>query len=78
MYICLCKGVSDRRICRAVGEGVLSLRELSRELGVGTVCGKCVPTAREVLNQALATHAVPAQMDALALGMPAQMGAERA
>lgn len=55
MFICVCKGVSDTRIRRAVEQGaVLTLRDLSREMGVGTCCGKCVPAAREVLDRALA------------------------
>lgn len=53
MYICVCKAVSDKRIRHAVAEGASSLRELSRELGVGTCCGKCVSDARRVLGEAL-------------------------
>lgn len=53
MYVCICKAVSESRIRRAVGEGACTLRDLTRELGVGTCCGKCVPTAREVLSTAL-------------------------
>jgi bacterioferritin-associated ferredoxin len=53
MYICVCKAVSDKRIHAAVSEGACSLRDLSRELGVGTGCGKCVSAARHVLGEAL-------------------------
>lgn len=56
MYICVCKAVSDKRIHRAVADGATSLRELSRELGVGTCCGKCVSAARQVLGEALMTQ----------------------
>jgi bacterioferritin-associated ferredoxin len=52
MIVCICKAVSDKRIRRAAGEGVTHMRELSRELGVGTCCGKCVPQAREILAAA--------------------------
>lgn len=82
MYICLCKAVSDRRIRKAVGEGASSLRELSRDLGLGTVCGKCVPIARGVLQEALASQPGPAMkladLGAPAYAMLAAMGAERA
>ncbi|SFF51512.1 bacterioferritin-associated ferredoxin [Fontimonas thermophila] len=55
MIICVCKAVSERTIRRAVREdGIVSLRELSRECGLGTCCGKCVPLAREVLAAELA------------------------
>ncbi len=56
MIVCVCKAVSDRHIRRAVAAGeVVSLRDLTRELSLGTCCGKCVPAAREVLGEALAT-----------------------
>lgn len=51
MYICVCKGVTDSRIRRAVEQGTaLTLRDLTRELSVGVCCGKCVPAARELLD----------------------------
>jgi len=54
MILCVCKSVSDSKVHRAVREGrVLALRDLTRELGVGTCCGKCVPAARQVLDSAL-------------------------
>ena len=56
MYICVCKAVTDKRIRSAVSEGACSLRDLSRELGVGTGCGKCVSAARQVLGEALMTQ----------------------
>lgn len=56
MIICVCKVVSDKSIRRNVASGeVVSLRDLSRETGLGTCCGKCVPAAREVLNAALSS-----------------------
>lgn len=61
MIICVCKAVSDKAIRRHVAAGeVVSLRDLSRETALGTCCGKCVPTAREVLNEALAAQPMPA------------------
>lgn len=57
MFICVCKAVSDKRIQRAVSDGASTLRELSRDLGVGTCCGKCVPDARRALGEALVQQA---------------------
>ena len=53
MIICVCKAVSDRHIRSAVKGGAASLRDLTRELGVGTCCGKCVPEARATLSASL-------------------------
>jgi len=53
MIICVCKAVSERQIRSAVKGGATSLRELSRDLGVGTCCGTCVPEAKAALAASL-------------------------
>jgi bacterioferritin-associated ferredoxin len=53
MIICVCKAVSDRHIRSAVRNGASSLRDLTRELGVGTCCGKCLPDAKATLSASL-------------------------
>ena len=62
MIICVCKAVSDRHIRAAVNCGATSMRDLSRQLGIGTCCGKCVPEARAALSASLE---LPNQPDAL-------------
>ena len=54
MYICICNAVTDSAIRDAVEGGARSLCELSFRTGCSTQCGRCVPRAREVMNQALA------------------------
>ena len=49
MYLCNCNGISEREVRGAVELGCASVADLSRELGVGTCCGKCVPDARKLL-----------------------------
>lgn len=57
MYVCLCHSVTDSDIRRLVRtDGVCSMRELSRQLGVATQCGKCGRCAREVLREAVASQ----------------------
>jgi bacterioferritin-associated ferredoxin len=53
MIICVCKAVSDRHIRSAVKGGASSLRDLTRELGLGTCCGKCLPEAKATLSASL-------------------------
>jgi bacterioferritin-associated ferredoxin len=53
MIVCVCKAVSDRHIRNAVKGGAGSLRDLTRELGVGTCCGKCLPEAKAALCASL-------------------------
>jgi bacterioferritin-associated ferredoxin len=53
MIVCVCKAVSERQIRAAVKGGANSLRDLTRELGVGTCCGKCLPEAKAALCSSL-------------------------
>ena len=61
MIICVCKAVSERHIRSAVNGGATSLRDLTRELGVGTCCGKCVPEARATLTASLDARGEPTE-----------------
>jgi len=54
MIICVCKAVSDKHIKRAVSDGATCMRDLTRELRVGTCCGKCLPEAKSALVSCLA------------------------
>lgn len=66
MYVCLCKGVTDKTIRRAVDNGLNSMRELRQEFGVGGQCGCCTQCAKEVLQQAVtARNAVLLQSEGL-------------
>jgi bacterioferritin-associated ferredoxin len=53
MIVCVCKAVSERHIRTAVKGGATSLRDLTRDLGVGTCCGKCLPEAKSALADSL-------------------------
>lgn len=50
MYVCICKGITEQQIKNCADQGAVSLRDLYRELAVGSQCGKCVNAARQVLN----------------------------
>jgi bacterioferritin-associated ferredoxin len=54
MIVCVCKAVSDRQIRSAVQAGTSCMKELSRQTGLGTCCGKCVPHAKAALADCLA------------------------
>ena len=53
MYVCLCHAVTDKQIQSTVESGCCTLREVSQCLNVGKTCGRCVPSAREVINDTL-------------------------
>ena len=50
MYVCICKGITDHQIRSAVHQGARSVRDLYRDQALGSQCGKCVCTARQVLE----------------------------
>jgi len=51
MIVCVCKSVSDRKICASLAEGVNSFDELQFELGVATCCGKCEESVRDLMAE---------------------------
>ena len=61
MYICVCKAVTDKQITAAVADGAKRVADLSRRTGLGTCCGKCVPAARQLIDQARPAPAATVQ-----------------
>ena len=55
MYVCLCKGITDKQIREAVDGGAESFREVRRQLDLASQCGKCGALAREVYDNHLST-----------------------
>ena len=52
MYVCLCNGVSDKTIRAVIRQHQpSSLKELQRFVPVGTQCGKCLRSTRQILAQ---------------------------
>jgi bacterioferritin-associated ferredoxin len=57
MIVCVCKAVSERQIRAAVNDGATCVRDLARNLGLGTCCGKCLPEAQATISKTLAAGA---------------------
>ena len=55
MYVCICKGVTDRAIREAVQQGTITVRGLRKELGCTGQCGKCKRQVREIRDEVLVT-----------------------
>ena len=58
MYVCLCRGVTERDILRAIDAGACSASEVMRCTRAGTCCGTCVPTVAAMVDEN-ATDAAP-------------------
>lgn len=52
MYVCVCKAVTDRQIREAAQSGARTLRDLRRDLGVTSECGRCASCAKDCLKEA--------------------------
>lgn len=58
MIICLCDGVSDRQIQRAIDDGATTIPEfMSRRIGTG--CGSCHGMILQMLRASQAASAAP-------------------
>ena len=56
MYVCLCHGVSDKKIKRlALEEGMTDIRDIKKCTALGSQCGKCVRQAKLILNDIAAS-----------------------
>jgi len=55
MYVCLCKGITDSQIKDAVFGGASSLREVRKQLGVMSQCGKCGIMTKQIVEETLTT-----------------------
>ncbi len=53
MYVCVCYGVTDKQVKKAVEDGAVDLKALQKALNVGTQCGKCIRMTLEVMQQQL-------------------------
>lgn len=54
MYVCICNGITERQIQRAIAEGMDTLPALQEHLGVASQCGGCSEHALMLLGNATA------------------------
>jgi bacterioferritin-associated ferredoxin len=49
MLVCICRGVSDRRIAEEIRQGARSLKQIQAGCQAGTDCKRCVQQIRQLL-----------------------------
>lgn len=61
MIVCVCYGVSDRKIQPLIEQG-LATRTVLQQLNIGDCCGKCVPIIKDLAKEqrAQVTRYLPA------------------
>lgn len=50
MYICICHGITDHQIRETLNGGAASLDEVQQHMPVGGCCGRCLPSAQELVD----------------------------
>lgn len=53
MYVCICKGITDHQIKDAVFGGASSLRDVRKQLGATSQCGKCGVMTKQIIDDTL-------------------------
>ncbi|EEX93421.1 bacterioferritin-associated ferredoxin [Vibrio orientalis CIP 102891 = ATCC 33934] len=52
MYVCLCHGISDKKIRKlAIDEGITDIRGIKKCTALGSQCGKCIKQTKEILAE---------------------------
>ncbi len=69
MVVCLCQGVSDKRVRKAIAGGATSRKKITRACGAGAGCGGCHESIREILREHRAGVSAASACELAAEGM---------
>lgn len=53
MYVCICKGITDHQIKDAVFGGANTLKDVRKQLGAASQCGKCGIMTKQIIEDTL-------------------------
>jgi bacterioferritin-associated ferredoxin len=53
MFVCVCKGITDKDIRDAVNQGEQSIKSIKETLGVASQCGGCFTLAKQIIDNQL-------------------------
>jgi bacterioferritin-associated ferredoxin len=51
MVVCLCQGVSEKRVRAAIGAGAHSRKAVTKACGAGAGCGGCHAAIRDLIRE---------------------------
>jgi bacterioferritin-associated ferredoxin len=51
MFLCLCRGVTDRTVQKIIDEGATTVAEVGARCGAGTDCGSCHDAIEQRLEE---------------------------
>lgn len=50
MIVCLCEGISDKKVRQCIHAGACTLRQIKEACGAGSGCGLCRPFLRQMIE----------------------------
>lgn len=50
MYVCICHAVSDTDLKRCMNDAPCSYGEVCKRLGIGSQCGRCEQSVRDMMS----------------------------
>ena len=53
MYVCLCKGITDKQIADLVKQGHDTCKEIGKQCGAGTDCTSCCKQIQEIIGRVI-------------------------
>jgi bacterioferritin-associated ferredoxin len=53
VIVCMCYGVSDRKICQLAAEGACTVDDVTARCGAGGDCGGCRESIKELVETAV-------------------------
>lgn len=59
MYICICNAITDKQILDAQAKDCHSIDEITKSLGVGNGCGRCIEKAEDLIIKNAAVQQFP-------------------
>lgn len=61
MYVCLCHGVSDRRIRDLISQGCTTVKDIQNTCKAGSNCGACILQIQELTEGRANRKSEPSQ-----------------
>jgi len=61
MYVCLCLGVTNETVSRALAEGAETTGQVAATCGAGSDCGRCRRTIRSMIESTQPTGTASAR-----------------
>jgi bacterioferritin-associated ferredoxin len=63
MYVCICKAVTTQTLMDVAESGIRTTKGIGEACGAGTVCAKCRPRIRSIVEAVMKAQQTPTSED---------------